>query len=97
MSIKRGPGFNSRPRHLNFPRLVISCFQVAIWLKYRCSDVNPQYNQPTYVAKIGKIDHDIKYLLPYSVIFDRKDQASGGREDTKAKGGGRRWVQQEHY
>ena len=25
----------------------ISCFQVAIWLKYRTSDVNPQYNQPT--------------------------------------------------
>ena len=43
----RGPGFNSRPRHLNFQRLVISCFQVSIWLKYRWSDVNPQYNQPT--------------------------------------------------
>ena len=27
--------------------IVISCFQVAIWLKYRWSDVNPQYNQPT--------------------------------------------------
>ena len=43
----RGPGFDSRPRHLNFQRLVISCFQVATWLKYRWSDVNPQYNQPT--------------------------------------------------
>ena len=43
----RGPGFDSPPRHLNFQRLVISCFQVAIWLKYRWSDVNPQYNQPT--------------------------------------------------
>ena len=42
----RGPGFDSRPRHLNFQRLVISCFQVAIWLKNRWSDVNPQYNQP---------------------------------------------------
>ena len=42
----RGPGFDSRPRHLNFQRLVISCFQVAIWLKYHWSDVNPQYNQP---------------------------------------------------
>ena len=31
----RGPGFDSRPRHLNFQRLVISCFQVEIWLKYR--------------------------------------------------------------
>ena len=29
----RGPGFDSRPRHLNFQRLVISCFQVEIWLK----------------------------------------------------------------
>ena len=43
----RGPEFDSRHRHLNFQRLVISCFQVAIWLKYRQSDVNPQYNQPT--------------------------------------------------
>ena len=31
----RGPGFDSRPRHLNFQRLVISCFQVEIWLKDR--------------------------------------------------------------
>ena len=31
----RGPGFDSRPRHLNFQRLVISCFQVEIWLKNR--------------------------------------------------------------
>ena len=31
----RGPGFDSRPCHLNFQRLVISCFQVAIWLKKR--------------------------------------------------------------
>ena len=30
---------------LRFQRLVISCFQVAIWLKYRWSDVNPQNNQ----------------------------------------------------
>ena len=29
----RRPGFASRPRHLNFQRLVISCFQVEIWLK----------------------------------------------------------------
>ena len=26
---------------------IFSCVQVAIWLKYRWSDVNPQYNQPT--------------------------------------------------
>ena len=31
----RGPGFDSRPRHLNFQRLVISCFKVGIWLKDR--------------------------------------------------------------
>ena len=31
----RGPGFDSRPRHLDFQRLVISCFQVEIWLKDR--------------------------------------------------------------
>ena len=31
----RGPGFDSRPRHLNFQRLVISCYQVEIWLKDR--------------------------------------------------------------
>ena len=31
----RGPGFDSRPRHLNFQRFLISCLQVAIWLKYR--------------------------------------------------------------
>ena len=31
----RGPGFDSRPRHLDFQRLVISCFQVEILLKDR--------------------------------------------------------------
>ena len=31
----RCPGFDSRSPHLNSQRLVISCFQVAIWLKYR--------------------------------------------------------------
>ena len=30
---------------LGFQSLVISCFQVAIWLKYRQSDVNSQHNQ----------------------------------------------------
>ena len=43
--LARGPRFDTRPRHLKFERLVISCFQVAIWLKYCWSDVNPQYNQ----------------------------------------------------
>ena len=31
----RGPGFDFPPRHLNFQRLVISCFQVETWLKDR--------------------------------------------------------------
>ena len=31
----RGPGFDSRPCHSNFQRLVISCFKVKIWLKDR--------------------------------------------------------------
>ena len=31
----RRPGFDSRPRHLDFQRLVISCFQFEIWLKDR--------------------------------------------------------------
>ena len=44
----RGSGFDPRPRHLNFQRLVISCFQVEIWLKDRLIDGNPQNNQPTY-------------------------------------------------
>ena len=30
----RGPRFDSRPHHLNFQRLVTSCFKVEIWLKY---------------------------------------------------------------
>ena len=30
-----GPGFDSQTRHLNFQRLVISCFQVEIWPKDR--------------------------------------------------------------
>ena len=30
-----GPGFDSRPRRYDFQRLVISCFQVAMWLKDR--------------------------------------------------------------
>ena len=46
----RGPGFDSLPRHLNFQRLVISCFQVAIWLKYhwkrRTYSIQPT-DQPT--------------------------------------------------
>ena len=56
----RGPGFDSRPRHLNFQRLAISCFQVVIRLKYHWSDVNPQYNQQTNlefdVVKIWDIE-----------------------------------------
>ena len=53
----REPGFDSRPRHLNFPRWVISCFHVAIWLKHRWSHVNPQYNQqPTINTRFTLVD-----------------------------------------
>ena len=48
----RGPGFDSRPRHLDFQRLVISCFQVEIWLKDRLIDVNPQNNQPCLILRL---------------------------------------------
>ena len=37
---------------LEFQRLLISRFQVAIWLKYRLSDLNPQYNQPTITINV---------------------------------------------
>ena len=57
-----GPGFYFRPRHLNFQRVFISCFQVAIWLKYRWSDVNPQYNQtnnqPTKATNLKMVKYD---------------------------------------
>ena len=41
----RGPRFDSPPRHLNFRDWLTPASKV--WLKYRLSDVNPQYNQPT--------------------------------------------------
>ena len=42
------------PRHLNFQRSVISCFQVEIWLKDRYIDVNSQNIQRTnyFILKI---------------------------------------------
>ena len=43
----RGPGFDSPPRHLNFQRLVISCFQVEIWLKIAKSTLIKNNQQPT--------------------------------------------------
>ena len=43
----RGPGFRFPVSPLLFHRLVISFFQVAIWLKNRSSGVNTQNNQPT--------------------------------------------------
>ena len=50
----RGPGFDSRPRHLNFQKLVISCFLVEIWLKDCWIDVHPQktINQQTIELKL---------------------------------------------
>ena len=40
---------------LEFQRLVISCLKVAIWLKYRSGDVNPQYNQPNNQPKTLRV------------------------------------------
>ena len=57
----RGPGFDSRPRHLNFQRLVISCFQVAIWLKCRWSDVNPR--QKKYIQLVAWLALDPTWQL----------------------------------
>ena len=62
---QEGPGFDSRPRHMNFQRFVISCFQVEIRLKDRSIDVNPQTtNQPTknkeeYNVKTS--ENDVRY------------------------------------
>ena len=50
----RGPGFDSRPHHLNFQRLVISCFQVEIRLKDRVNSQNNQPNQPASEASQEK-------------------------------------------
>ena len=62
----RGPGFDSRPRHLNFQRLVISCFQVEIWLKDSLIDVIPQNNQPTKAKE--DIFFKINIILFYGQI-----------------------------
>ena len=47
----KGPGFDSRPGHLNFQRLVISCFQsrdkAEIPLKRRKSSIQPTTNSDT--------------------------------------------------
>ena len=66
----RWPGFDSRPRHLNFQRLVISCFQIAIWLKYHWSDVNPQYNQPTNqpTMKILERKNDLQTIFLDTIL-----------------------------
>ena len=59
----RGPGFDSRHRHLNFQRLVISCFQVEIWLKDHLIDVNPQNNQPTKSSSQAAVFEFVFYSL----------------------------------
>ena len=68
----RGPEFDSRYR-----RFDISCFQVAIWPKYRLSDVNPQNNQPTnYHNKdllLGIHAIDSYGSLSFRAIFYRGD------------------------
>ena len=74
----RGPGFDSRPRHLNFQRLVISCFQVAIRLEYIWSDVNPQYNQLTKSRSMCTQIHGIGAGFRFSFLlrFLRRSLAS---------------------
>ena len=60
----RGPGLDSRPLHLNFQRLVISCLQVAIWLKYRWNRRKSSI-QPTnkrYESRMCLIDFGVKGL-----------------------------------
>ena len=41
----RGPGFDSRPRHFNFQKLVISCFQVEIWLIFKIAKAKEKYRR----------------------------------------------------
>ena len=48
-----------------FQRLVISCFQVGIWMKDCLSGVNPQNNQPTTTAQ--KRQHP-------NAVYDVKDK-----------------------
>ena len=43
----RDPGLDSRPRHFNFKDWLSPASMSRYGLKYRYSDVNPQYNQPT--------------------------------------------------
>ena len=58
----RGPGFPVSP--LRIQGLVISCFQVATWLKDRKSDENLQnYQQPSNI---------IFYPLPLPIILAMK-------------------------
>ena len=68
----RVPGFDSRPRHLNFQRLVISCFQVEIWLKDRWIDVNPQNNQPTNQKHKATVSKWKDFLQLEAFIFQSK-------------------------
>ena len=62
---------------LRFHRLVISYFQVAIWMKYRWSDANPQNNQPTLIRELEKcitpwIPLIKMSLQAYCILYDNK-------------------------
>ena len=63
----RGPGFDSRPRHLNFQRFVISCFKSDM-AERSINHVNPQNNQPT--NSIAPLDVVLKNdpLVPCTVL-----------------------------
>ena len=58
---------------LRFLRFVFSCCQVAIWLKDRSSDVNPQNNQPTnqhneFSCKVWFLSSGNRNWRPKSVL-----------------------------
>ena len=54
--------------------MVISCFQVAIWLKYRWSNVNPKYNTISTFSRFSDhgLEEIIKFILQYvGLLYDQ--------------------------
>ena len=64
---------------LEFQRPVISFFQVAIWLKYPWSDINPHYNQPTncdiYLSYLGNEQYLFEFVMDFPVEFPDREAA----------------------
>ena len=78
---------------LRFQRLVISCFQVAIWLKYRLSDINPQINHQTTVSKTRLLSYDLSLFAIhyYDVTLSNREleiNALGSLETESISEGG---------